>query len=90
MPKIIAEETLHIELDGNHRPLERSLSLAHKIALSKFGIDEYGNSDRVDEWERSCCFIEVEFQKLLFSVGMGGGNTTVFYKITCQRVEDEE
>jgi len=88
--RTIAETTVHVHLDGTHRLIERSLDRAYKDALYEFGIDEYAHSDKVEEWERSSCCIEVEFEKLIFSGGYVGGGTTVVYKARCEKTEDEE
>lgn len=88
--KIIAEEELHVHLQGSHRPLERGLEQAHERAIMRFGIDEDGHSDRVPEWERSCCSINIEFVRMIMSGGMGGWSTTMIFKAWCERVYDED
>ncbi len=88
--KVIAQEEIHVDLHGSHRPLERGLEQAHERAIMLFGIDDCGHSDRVSEWERSCCSIHIEFVRLILSGGMDGWNTTMIFKAWCERVYDDE
>jgi hypothetical protein len=42
---------------------DRACDEAYCQAVAYFGIDEDGHSDRVKDWERSDCWLEVEFSK---------------------------
>ena len=77
--KILAKERIVVHLRGSHRPFERGLDMAYSQALTKFGIDENGHSDKVDGWARSCCGITIKFKKMTFS----GDNTTLVFKAIC-------
>jgi hypothetical protein len=85
---VLAQKEIYIQLDGLHRPLERAAKMAIDQALWEFGIDESGHSDKVADWERSSCSINVEFVSLRMSGGMGGWGTVVTFKIWCEKNED--
>lgn len=40
---------------------DRASDEAYRYSINYFEIDEYGHSRRVKDWERCCCWIELEF-----------------------------
>ena len=42
---------------------DRACDEACRQAVLYFEIDEDGHSRRVKDWERSCCWIEIEFKR---------------------------
>jgi len=88
--RIIAEETIRVNLEGSHRLIERGLDRAFDKADYVFGIDDCCHSDKVPEWDRSSCSIEMEFDKLIVSGSYVGGGTTVVFKARCIKHEEDE
>jgi len=52
-------ETIDIVITRTESGFDRACDSAYKTALSRFGINEDGHSNRVTGWERSSCYIEV-------------------------------
>lgn len=90
MSRIIAEKTIHIHLKNYLRPLERSIEQAYDKALYEFGLDDDCHSEKVPEWDRSSCHIEIEFEKLIVTGSYVGGDTIVVFKARCHKTEDED
>ena len=92
MRKVISgRRTIHVQLNGFDRMLEKAAAEASERALIEFGIDRDGHSDEVPDWERSCCSIQVEFKGITMSGGMMGWSSTVTFETWCEcNDEDEE
>lgn len=59
--KSIGDST-EIQVVRQEAHFDRACDEAHQQAIHYFEIDEYGHSRRVKDWERSCCWIEIEFK----------------------------
>ena len=62
--KNIGDETF-IRITRQESNFDRACDSAYKYALAYFEIDEDGHSRRVKDWERSCCWIEIEFRSYI-------------------------
>ncbi len=61
MTRPISEpETIRVHL--SYALFDRACDHAWQMARDRFGIDEDGYSDRLPEWERSCCHIVLTFE----------------------------
>lgn len=40
---------------------DRACDEAYRLAVSMFGINEDGHSERIKDWERSRCWIQLDF-----------------------------
>ena len=87
---ILATETIHIELDGTHRPLERGLERVRRLAFIRFGIDEDGYSEKIPKWCRSSCHLDIQFVSISIIAAYLGGSTLVTFKADCILHDDEE
>ena len=84
--KISKVEQIEVHLHDPARLLEKATTRAKLSACAKFGIDDYGNSDKVEQWDRSSCSIAIEFESLRMEGGHGGGwSHTVTFKAWCEK-----
>jgi len=77
-------ETVHVLRQESN--FDRACDLAYRIALDKFGIDEFGHSQRITEWERSSCWIELNFESY---VRVGEGHLYIFKASAKKHVEED-
>lgn len=70
----------------NESNFDRACDEAYRIAIMKCRIDEDGHSDIVG-WERSCCWIEMEFIKY---IRIGRDHIYTFEAKTIKEDEEEE
>lgn len=54
-------DSIEIIVNRDESHFDRACDSAYQRAVLLFGIDENGHSKRVKDWERSCCWIEIEF-----------------------------
>ncbi len=60
--KSIGDSTeIQVVMQESH--FDRACDSAYRQAVRYFEIDEDGHSRRVKDWERSCCWIEIEFKR---------------------------
>ena len=70
--------THYIFISRTEANFDRACDEAYKSALIRFGIDEYGHSNCIEEWERNSCLIEVTFNNY---VRMGNNHRYQFSAI---------
>lgn len=66
---------------------DRACDTAYRLAVGYFGIDEDGHSQRVQGWDRSSSFIEIEFVRY---VRMGCEQVYVFNATARKSEEDSD
>jgi len=74
-----------IVIDRNESGFDRAADAAFRMAISKFGIDDDGYTDRVEGWERSKCWVEVEFVRYIRS----GCNHTYTFSAMVRKVAED-
>lgn len=57
--QIIATEDIMIH--RTESSFDRACDEAYRSSIHRFGIDSDGHSERLKEWERSCCRIDIDF-----------------------------
>ncbi len=72
------------------RLIEDASIQATKLACTLFGIDEYGHSNIISEWERSCCSIQLEFAGIRIMGGPAGWEYNVSFNVWCEKTVDCE
>jgi hypothetical protein len=77
------EEIYISRLEAN---FDRACDTAYQRALWHFGIDQDGHSTKVKHWERSCCWIEVDF----VTYKRIGSEHLYFFKISTARNEEDK
>ena len=82
-------EEVVVTTDSSARMYEKAMRLASGMAQTCFGIDDCGHSSKVDEWERSCCSVEVRFKTMQASGGMTGWDYTFVFEAWCEKNEEE-
>ena len=60
--KSIGDST-EIQVVRQEAHFDRACDSAYHQAVMYFEIEEDGHSRRVKDWERSCCWIELEFKR---------------------------
>ncbi len=50
-----------VNISRSESNLDKACDSAYWLAVNKFGIDECGHSQKLTEWERSSCWVELEF-----------------------------
>ena len=75
-----------IEVNRLETNFDKACDTAYNIAQLTFGIDEFGHSSKLTRWERSCCWIEVEFTKY---IRVGSSHTYFFVVKAMRNIEDE-
>lgn len=74
-----------IVIDRNESGFDRASDAAFLRAISLFGIDDDGHTDRVTGWDRSECWVEIEFVRYT----RGGCNHTYTFSAMVRKVADE-
>lgn len=69
---------------------DKACDSAYQMAVALFGIDSYGHSSLIEEWDRSYCSIRVIFRKYLHSGGMGGHSHTYIFQAEAVKMMDSE
>lgn len=70
------------------RLLEEALERAKQYSLRHWGIDEYGHSDVVAKWDRSCCEVITDTDgRITASYGVGGTTHNMEFRTWCQRYD---
>lgn len=64
--KILKEK--YITITDDRPDFDRACSEANIFAILQFDIDDCGHSSSIEGWERSTCYIKVEFEKY-YSIG---------------------
>jgi len=72
------------------RCMERALENAQSTACNLFGINETGNSDVVEGWQRSSCAIRLRFKTIECICGSHGQNITIIFDAWCERTKDPD
>jgi hypothetical protein len=80
------DEKHEIVVGRNESGFDRACDEAYRSALQKFRIDEDGHSSAVKGWERSQCWIELEFK----SYSRSGCNHTYVFTASAKQNVDEE
>ena len=89
--KIISKKKqIIVTLQDSTRLMEIAANRVIRLANFEFGIDEYGHSDRVKKWERSCCSIRIKFDTIEINGGMCGWEYNVMFTAWCEIHEDDE
>lgn len=79
-------DSVEIQVSRQESNFDRACDAAYGQALMYFEIDEDGHSRRVKDWDRSCCWIEVEFNRYVRI----GGNDHCYVFIAKTVKSDEE
>ena len=88
--RISEVKTFSYQQETPERLIENGLKHARTMAVFEFGIDDCGHSDKVKEWDRSSCSIEIRWVGLWASVGMGGAEHWVAFETYCAKYEEDE
>lgn len=88
MIKIGEEQIIHVSRGESH--FDRATETAAARAIGIFGMTSEGHSKNVENWERSCCGIEIRFEGLVLTMGMGGAKYTYTFVAKTTRNEDED
>ena len=56
-------ERINISINRREAHFDRACDAAYCSAVSMFGVDDYGHSNKVIGWSRSDCSIVTEFEK---------------------------
>jgi hypothetical protein len=90
--RVISEKKklIYICRNSPQRLIEDASIEATKLACIEFGIDEYGHSNMISEWERSSCSIQIEFVGIKISGGPGGWEYNVSFYAWCEKHQDCE
>ncbi len=75
----------NIIVDRNESGFDRACDAAFRMAIARFGVDDNGHSSRVEGWERSQCWVEVEFLRYVRS----GCNHTYTFSAMVRKVEPD-
>jgi len=68
---------------------DRACDVAYRMALMRFGGDDCGHLNNVEDSERSTDSVEVEFKSYRHSGGMGGQAMVYTFEAWVERYEDE-
>ena len=63
-------ESIEFSVHRSEANFDRACDEAYRLAVMMFGIDENGRSGRVDGWESSTCWIDLEFVRYIRSGGV--------------------
>lgn len=82
-------EVVDIVVTGQESNFDRACDAAYNIALSMFGIDDYGHSNNVEGFQRSTDVIVVEFKSYKCVGSMVGHEHQYMFKAWVERNSEE-
>lgn len=83
--EVVLDGPREIIVDRAESGFDRACDLAYSMAVNRFGIDDCGHSTYTPGWERSCCWIEIVFDKY---VRIGNSHVYSFVAYAKKNVQD--
>lgn len=78
-------DTVEIPIGRRDANFDRACDSAQHYARLHFGIDEDGHAERVEGWDRTRCWVEVRFVKLVLS----GSDCEYWFVATVMKTEED-
>lgn len=92
MSEKIISDVIQLAVGGDRLPrlFEEAVMRAEKMAAEQFGIDDYGHSSKIEEWERSNCSIRVAQKGFVADGDVRGWSYRFIFDVCCVKQVEEE